>query len=77
MLETVRNLSIQKEQEKCDLFGTNRSALTEAAAVQCSLDVMKRMTPTQVNLSSEVSVSKCGVNSQCDLWFTPTGDIER
>lgn len=66
----------QREQEKCDLFGTNRSALTEATAVRCSLDVMKRMTPMQVNLPSETSVSKRSVNSLFDPWFTPTGHTE-
>lgn len=75
-MEMARNLFLQSEQEKRDLFGTSHSALTKTTAVQCNLDMMRRMTPTYVNLLSEVCISESSVNSQFDPWFNPTCSVE-
>lgn len=72
MLYIVRKFLIQREQEKCDLFEATYSVLTETTAIQCSSDMMRTMTPTQVNLPDKMRIFECNVNSQ----FEPTCSIK-
>lgn len=61
-----RAFLLQRDKEKCNLVETTYSVLTETTAIQCSSNVMRRVTPTRVNLPDETCIFECNVSSQIE-----------